>query len=237
MMWHSPPETPVLASDEVHVWRVPLNRPSSEMPALRRLLSADELDCANRFHFSRNRENYTVAHAALRLILGRYVGLEPSGLQFGSGVQGKPFLLESPASQDIRFNLSHSHELALYSVSVGREIGVDIEFIRSDPDIDISAIAERFFSLDEREALLKLPPSMRKEGFYNCWTRKEAYIKARGEGLSLPLDQFSVSFKPGERAALVRVAEDPGEIANWRLQELFPSRGYAAAIAVQGYDW
>ena len=135
----------------------------------------------------------------------------------------------------IRFNLSHSHGKALYAVSRGREIGVDLEFIRGD--LEAEQIAERFFSHSEIETLRALPLSLRKHAFFLCWTRKEAYIKARGEGLSLPLDQFDVSLIPGEPAALLSTQSDSDEALRWSLRNLTPASGYAAALATEGRDW
>ena len=135
----------------------------------------------------------------------------------------------------IRFNLSHSHGKALYAISRGREVGVDLEFIRCD--LEAEQIAERFFSHSEIETLRALPPSLRKYAFFLCWTRKEAYIKARGEGLSMSLDQFDVSLTPGKPAALLRTNPDSDEALRWSLRDLKPASGYAAALAIRGSDF
>jgi len=135
----------------------------------------------------------------------------------------------------IRFNMSHSHGEALYAVTRGREIGIDLEFIRCD--LEVEQIAERFFSQCEIATLRALPVSLRKHAFFLCWTRKEAYIKARGQGLSLPLDQFDVSLIPGEPSALLSTQPDSDEALRWSLQELTPAPGYAAALAVEGRGW
>jgi 4'-phosphopantetheinyl transferase len=135
----------------------------------------------------------------------------------------------------IQFNLSHSHGTALYAVSRGREVGVDLEFIRCD--LEAEQIAERFFSHSENETLRALPLSLRTYAFFLCWTRKEAYIKARGEGLSLPLDQFDVSLIPGEPAALLSTRSYSDEALSWSLRNLSPASGYAAALATKARDW
>jgi 4'-phosphopantetheinyl transferase len=144
-------------------------------------------------------------------------------------------LTPDPCSSSLRFNLSHSHSLALYAITHQRELGVDLEFIR--PEVVEEPIAERFFSAAEVAALRALPASIQPEAFFNCWTRKEAYIKARGEGLTIPLDAFEVSLAPEEPAALLSVNGDPAEAARWSLQALAPGPGYVAAVAVEGQDW
>ncbi len=131
--------------------------------------------------------------------------------------------------------MSHSHGVALYAVTRDREVGIDLEFIRRD--LEVEQIAERFFSRRETATLRALPTALREYAFFLCWTRKEAYIKARGEGLSLPLDQFDVSLIPGEPAALLSTQPDSDEALRWSLQELTLASGYVAALAVEGRGW
>jgi 4'-phosphopantetheinyl transferase len=138
-------------------------------------------------------------------------------------------------SDELRFNVSHSHGLALYAVTRRRKIGIDIERVR--PISGPEQLAARFFSAGENAELCALPEHVKHEAFFNCWTRKEAYVKARGEGLSLPLNQFDVSLNPGEPARLLRVERDPQEAARWSLQGLTPAPGYVAALAVEGHGW
>ncbi|HKP10473.1 MAG TPA: 4'-phosphopantetheinyl transferase superfamily protein, partial [Blastocatellia bacterium] len=154
-------------------------------------------------------------------------------LSFGYSEHGKPSLAGSH-SGDLRFNVSHSHELALFAFTWGRELGVDIEWIR--PEVAGEQIAEQFFSRDEVATLRALPPGRQAEAFFNCWTRKEAYIKARGEGLSLPLHLFDVSLAPGEPAALLRAAMSD-ETTRWTMTALAPGAGYKAALVAEGRDW
>jgi 4'-phosphopantetheinyl transferase len=135
----------------------------------------------------------------------------------------------------LRFNVSHSHSLALYAITRAREVGVDVEHIR--PEIAQEKIAERFFSPREVTVLRALPTPLQASAFFACWTRKEAFIKAKGDGLTLPLDQFDVSLAPGEPATLLRTAWDPQEAACWALQDLAPAPGYRAAVAVAGHAW
>src|SRR5713226_2658116 len=234
-LWSPPPETLFLGDDEVHVWKASLKPESPSVHSLIQTLSPDERARADRFHFQKDRECFIVARGLLRIILGRYLNMEPSCLQFCYNPYGKPALANESDGNGLRFNLSHSDGLALYAITRGREIGVDLEHIR--PDLADGKLAERFFSPAEVKVLRSLPASSQPVGFFNCWTRKEAYIKARGKGLSLPLDQFDVSVVPGEPAALLRVNGDPNETSRWDLHELVPASGYVAALAVEGHDW
>jgi 4'-phosphopantetheinyl transferase len=237
-LWLVAPQNPSLERDEVHVWLICLNQSAAEMQSLHSILAAEEMERARNFHFDHHRERYIVAHLALRLILGRYLGQRPERLRFRSNDYGKPALdMEegSESDESFHFNLSHSEEMALLAVGRGRDVGVDIECIRAN--FDHQQIAERFFSPREAATLCALPPNLQPEAFFNCWTRKEAYIKARGEGLSLALDGFDVSLIPGERAALLSVRDDPKETRRWSLRELPICPGYAAALAVEGHDW
>ncbi len=233
--WFSPPQRLSLDSGAVHVWRACLDQSSWPVERFRDTLDADERSRADRFHFSRDRERFIVARGVLRALLGRYLNRAPESLTFSYSAYGKPALASEPGADAIRFNLSHSHGMALYAVTRGREVGVDLEFIRCD--LEAEQIAERFFSHSEIVALRALPPGVRKYAFFLCWTRKEAYIKARGEGLSMPLDQFEVSLIPGEPAALLSTKPDSDEALRWSLRDLNPACGYAAALATKGRDW
>lgn len=234
--WHLPPDNIVLSSDAVHVWRASLVQPTERVYQLSRTLSHDELIRAERFRFERDHRRFVISRAVLRTILGYYLGIEPRQLQFGYTPNGKPYLaVERPDSYPHRFNLAHSHELALYAFTCGREIGVDLEYVRTTSDIE--EIAASFFSTRENQVLRSISEPQRAEAFYNCWTRKEAYLKAVGEGLARPLDQFDVSLVPGDPARLVRVEGAPQETSRWVLRALMPESGYVAAIAVEGHDW
>lgn len=233
--WPPPPDELALNDGEVHVWRADLRPAPEETERLSRLLSADETDRANRFHFARDRERFVAARAALRQILGLYLRVAPGDLRFRYGEFGKPSLAEERATLDLRFNLAHSHDLALCAVAARREVGVDVEFMRAE--LTGEDIARRYFSPREVRELEGLPAELRVEGFFNCWTRKEAYIKARGEGLSFPLHGFAVSLRPGEPAALLEVAGEPREVSRWSLRDLEPGAGYAAAVAAEGKNW
>jgi len=226
------PNTFALGANDVHVWRTTLDQPREQIESFWLMLADDEQARAKRFYFQRDRDHFIVGRGILRTILGFYLKCEPSCISFSYGSHGKP-ILESTANGDtIRFNVSHSNGMALYAFTRSREIGVDIEFIRSD--LDVEQIAHRFFSPREIDALCKLPTHLRTSAFFVCWTRKEAYIKSRGEGLSLPLNQFDVSLTPGEPAALLSTRPDAEEAHRWSLIELNPAPGYVAALAVEG---
>ena len=230
--WCLPANPARLANDETHVWRASLDQPPSQIEGFRRTLASDEKARAERFYFQLDRERFIVGRGILRAILGWYLNSAPERLSFLCNSYGKPSLAGQSGRDAICFNVSHSHGSALYAFTRGREIGVDLEQIRDEVEVDL--IARQFFSSREIAALGGLAPDQRKYGFFNCWTRKEAYIKASGEGLSLPLDQFDVSLVPGEPAALLATRPDPHEAMRWSLQELTPASGFAAAVAVAG---
>jgi 4'-phosphopantetheinyl transferase len=173
-----------------------------------------------------------MARATLRLLLGRYLDSDPARLRFCYGAHDKPALAPESGGDSPRFNVSHSHGLALIALTRSREIGVDLEQIR--PEIALENIARRFFSQAEVATLFALPPRERGEAFFACWTRKEAYIKAKGGGLTIPLDQFDVSLGRGKPAAILSTRWDPTEACRWSLRDLYPGPGYAAAVAVEG---
>jgi 4'-phosphopantetheinyl transferase len=231
----SSPGAPLaLDANEVHIWHASLNHPAETIDRLSHSLTPDETTRAARFRFQKDRDHFIVARGVLRALLGRYLNAAPADLRFSYTRYGKPYLADPFQHDDLSFNVSHSHERVLYAFTRGREIGVDIEHIR--PDVVTEQIAERFFSAIEVASLRSLPVETQPRGFFNCWTRKEAYIKARGEGLSLPLDEFDVSLLPGEPPALLATRDDPAEALRWSLHELPTDEGYIAALAVAGYD-
>jgi 4'-phosphopantetheinyl transferase len=221
-----------LKNDNVDVWRASLHMDASSLSALREFLVEDERMKADRLRFKRVRENYVAARGSLRLILAAYLNKQPKNLEFQYGQHGKPSLADGLNRKGITFNMSHSHGMALYCVGLEREIGADIEKIRTD--MSFEKIGKRFFSSLEYETLKQLPDDQLKNGFFNCWTRKEAYIKAKGEGLSSLISRFAVSLVPGEPAALLDHQLDAGEINRWSLIDLDVGPGYTAALAVEG---
>jgi 4'-phosphopantetheinyl transferase len=235
-IWRPPPAEPALARDEVHVWRAPLSLSAARIHELRQTLSTDELERAESFRFLKDRQRFIAARGILRAILSRYLKVEPGLLRFCYNAYGKPALDSGTGrSNEISFNMAHSGQLAVYALTLTRQLGIDIEHIRAVPDYE--RIAEQFFSPQEQSALRAIPAHLKSEAFFNCWTRKEAYVKARGEGLSLPLDQFAVSLTPGEPARLLSIAGAPHELAHWSLRELQPGPGYVGAVAIGATDW
>ncbi len=212
----------------MHVWLVELDQPEPEVQRLRRLLSADERARADRFHFERDRRRFTVTRGALRTVLAEYLEVNTADVRFAYQTFGKPVLADRRGPC---FNVSHSGALALIGVTGAREIGVDLEEKR--PLDDLLQIARHYFSEAERRALEALPVGLRQDGFFNCWTRKEAFIKASGEGLSVPLHAFDVSLAPGEPARLL-ATRTGRPLGGWRLYGLEPGPGYVGAIAVEG---
>jgi 4'-phosphopantetheinyl transferase len=219
---------------EVHIWRVSLTRTKDETRYHRQFLSPPEIERADRYYFDRDRNRFIIARGVLRQLLGAYLHLAPRVIDFVYGAQGKPDVVASQNPSRMRFNLSHSGELALFAVSLNLELGIDVEQIK--PDFAGLEIATRFFSPEECAKLKALPPDARVDAFFNCWTRKEAYIKARGEGLSIPLDSFEVAFAPGEEPALLQVKTGSDRASGWRFHALHPGAGYKAAVAVEGKD-
>ncbi len=232
-VWLSPPAHIALAEQDVHVWRAPLEQPASLIAHLQRFLHTDEVARAERFYFVRDRNHFIVARGLLRLLLGRYLDCAPETVSFCYNEYGKPALDYQPCR--LHFNLSHSHDLVVYAFSLSRSLGIDIEYMRAE--IAYEELAKHYFSPVEYATLQALPAASKGEAFYHCWTRKEAYIKARGKGLSLPLDVFDVSLQPGAPAALLESREDPREPGRWKLQALAPGAGYAGALAAEGQDW
>jgi len=218
-----------LSEGEVHVWQAGLDA-GCQLPALSATLAEDERVRAGRFHAPKDRDHFIAARGLLRAILARYLGTSPAALCFTYGPRGKPMLAADSNPGDLRFNLAHSRGLALYAVIRGREVGVDVEHIAARGE---AGIADRFFSPREAATLRSLPAALRRDAFYVCWTRKEAYIKARGDGLALDLSQFDVSIAPGEPAALLRHEGEPNA-SRWSLTALDVAPGYAAALCVEG---
>jgi len=233
--WRAPPETLVLGCDEVHVWRATLDQTPSQIQSFRHNLAADELARAERFYFEKDRGHFIVARGVLRAILGGYLKRAPECLSFRYSSHGKPALAGESGGDAIRFNVSHSHGVALYAVTRGREVGIDVERIRFN--LAVAEIAGRFFSQREVAMLRALPTEAQREAFFRCWTRKEACLKARGEGLSLPLNQIDVSLAPGKPDAVSGTQPDSSEASRWSFQELAPAPGYVAALAVEGQGW
>jgi 4'-phosphopantetheinyl transferase len=221
----------VLRFDEIHVWKQDLSLPSAQVEFFRGLLSPDELERLGRFRFDTNRTEYAVSRGTLRALLGAYLGLSPRELHFAYSEYGRPSLAARLSPGLLSFNISHSGEVVLLAFARVRRIGIDVERIRRD--FSTSEIAERFFSPAERAALGQLPADDRHNAFFRCWTRKEAFIKALGEGLSHPLDQFDVSLSPGLPAALLATRPVADEARRWSLWDIHVPSCYAGALAAE----
>lgn len=228
--WLSPPADLQLGTNEVHVWIADLNAAIAHLPTWQPLLAADETARANRFHFSQHRDLYICGRGILRVILARYLNLEPQTIAFGYGSHGKPFL-SVPNNASFQFNLSHSGSLALYIVSQGRDVGIDIEQISRDRSV--AEIITRFFTRSEQNYLLGLPPEQQQAAFFRCWTCKEAQLKAHGGGIAQGLDCLDLTNMLGTAANFTYYA--PWAIVPLALESDW--RDYAAAIAVAGQDW
>jgi 4'-phosphopantetheinyl transferase len=227
--WELSPKRVELAADEIHVWRANLEGEESVIRQFEETLSIDEKARANRFFFQRDRNRFIAARGILRELLGRYLNRAPAGLEFDYGPQGKPVLRAESSRQSVQFNVSHSHGMALLGFAVGRHLGVDVELVRSFAG---ERIAERYFAPQEVLELKRLPAALQDEGFFLCWTRKEAYIKARGEGLHVPLKSFHVSLTPGEPERL-----QTSDKVDWSLRSLRPDPQCVGAVVGEGKGW
>jgi len=213
--------------NEIHVWHAVLDREEKVLRQLESTLSLEEKARADRFHFVNDKNRFVVARGLLRELLGGYLHQAPAGLEFSNGKYGKPFLSGRDSSSGLCFNLSHSSGLVVYAVARERNLGIDIERIK--PESAGEDIAKRYFSAREVSDLLTLPPEERVEGFFHCWSRKEAYLKATGMGLQIPLDSFAVSLTPGQPAQFLGGVEPCWKIASYR-----PAEGYSAALVYDG---
>ncbi len=232
MPWRAPQTNPDLDRGQIHVWRTRLDQPPSCLADYLPCLCEDERGRAMRFHFEEHRRDFIVGRTFLRTILARYLGIDRSRVRFEYSSYGKPSIVATPTSLPLFFSLTHSHRLALLAVTRKAEIGIDVEYVRSVDD----GIPERYFSPSEVAALRALPKHLQQEAFFNCWTRKEAYIKARGNGLSLALDEFDVSLAPGAPAAILDIRDGIEEPSAWKIEHLAPADGYIGAVAIRAQN-
>ncbi len=229
--WEHAPVNNELGEGEAHVWRASLDQPADMISRLMPLLSQDEYQRAERFHRPSDRRRFIAGRGILRKIISAYLALAPAEAQFTYNEYGKPFISGNQNRGALSFNLSHSNGMALYAVARGRRIGIDVEHMRED--FATLEVARRFFSKDEFEALKAAPTDQRTRAFFNCWSRKESYIKAIGMGVSYPLDGFAVSLTPDVAPALLKVDADATEAVRWKMYELDLAEGYAAALIVE----
>lgn len=207
-----------LASDEVQIWCVRLDVPPQTSARLHATLTVDERNRSARFRFERDRQRFIVARGVLRELLGRYLTTDPGQIRFDYSAFGKPLL--SPAfGNRLKFNLSHSADVALFAIAARTDVGIDVEYIRAQPDY--ADIARQFFSAAEVDHLNGLPGHLRPRAFFSCWTKKEAYVKAGGEGLGGDLDG----------------ASNDAAARRWSLYTLQLAPGYVGALAIEGGGW
>jgi 4'-phosphopantetheinyl transferase len=227
MSWLPAPKDLSLLPDEVHVWRIHLDRTESQLENLAATLSSDDITRANRFYFPEHRQRLIAGRGIRRSILGGYLGITPAQVKFDYEPRGKPLLAEGLQHGGLLFNLSHSQDLALCAVNYTCQIGVDLEFVR--PMSDVEALAQRFFLPQEYDLMRSLPEDQKQKVFFRYWTCKEAYLKATGDGIS-QLEQIEIALTPTEPARLLKLPA-------WSLVELVPDNNYVAALAVAGCGW
>lgn len=228
-----PPQAPAaglaLGEGEVHLWSISLDPPGDLLEQLGRALSPDEWERAQRFRFEIHRRRFVAGRGSLRHLLAAYRGEDPAALRFTYGPRGKPELV---GAGDLAFNLSHSEDLGLLGLVRGPAIGVDVEYLKEMSDLE--QIASRFFSAEENAELARVPAEQKKQAFFNCWTRKEAYLKAVGEGLAAPLDSFVVTLTPGAPPRMLSLEGDRRRAERWFYHHLVPAEGYVGAVTLEG---
>lgn len=229
--WSPPPQELELPDEAVHVWRADLRLPAWRLQPLVQMLSAEEQSRADRFYFAEHRRRYVVCRGFLRIILSHYERIAPSRLQFSYGARGKPELAKNRA---LRFNLSHSDEMALYAIAKDRSVGIDLEHIRTT--LDAEGLAKRYFSPREFEELHSLPAGAKHEAFLRQWTLKEAYLKATGEGLA-GLEQVEVFPCGINTLPFNDFHEFEQKNRHWSIYQMKPLDDFIAALVLEGYGW
>jgi 4'-phosphopantetheinyl transferase len=230
--WREISEIPPVVPGEVQVWRINLLRPPAEITRRQNLLTNAEKNQAAQFHSDRDQRRFIVRRSARRQLLATHLGLKPEAIRIESANFQKPAIAETQNPDRLRFNCTHSADWALIAIAREQEVGVDLEQHR--PMADAGDLAGEFFSAHEIRELAELPPALKLAGFYNCWTRKEAFVKAIGLGLACPLNRFSVTLSPGRPAALLEVADDPDARTKWSLISIAANPDYSSALVVAG---
>ncbi|MBE9170153.1 4'-phosphopantetheinyl transferase superfamily protein [Pleurocapsales cyanobacterium LEGE 06147] len=228
--WQTPPHNLVLGKDEIHIWRVHLDLPVEQIAQLSQILSEDEQTRAERFRFPQHRQRFIAARGILRQLLGAYLDLPGDRLIFNYSSRGKPSLAPSMERANLEFNLSHSQDLAVYGFTLGRRIGIDLEYLRSTTDVE--GIASRFFAAKESEIINNLVGEKQQQAFFQIWTAKEAYLKATGEGIAGSLAAVEVSWSEEFPICLLSFPENT--VGGWFLHDFIPATNYVATVAVEG---
>ena len=230
--WLIPDIHPILETQHVHVWKIDLQATPAQLERLLGLLDDTEVRRAQRFSFDRHRRRFITGRAVMRILLGRYTNRPPEALEFSYNPQGKPALKDADS---LEFNFTNSRDLALLCVARQAQLGIDLEHLGRYTDY--AGIVNRFFAEREVEELFSLPECRRHAAFITGWTRKEAYIKALGTGLSLPLDKFVVTIDPEATPQLLSADDMPDEPGRWVFRHLDPEAGYVASLVVEGGGW
>lgn len=231
LQWSDAPRTETLDAGDIHIIAVALDEPDAAARSLiDQAITAAERTRADRFHFAVDRDRFLVGRAVLRGLLAQHTGRAPDDIPIVEGARGKP-LLAAGIDDTLQFNVSHSRGLALVALTRLGELGIDVEAIHDLSDL--VSVAERYFAPDERAVIRELDGQARIEAFFTCWTRKEAYIKALGEGLAHPLDRFVVAMRAGEPARFLRIGDDTSAASAWTLADLRPAPGFVGALAIQ----
>jgi 4'-phosphopantetheinyl transferase len=235
ILWPIPPAQPALAASDVHVWAAHLDIQPETLAHLASILHEEERARSARFRFERHRNRFIAARGILRSLLSTYLDCAPDALQFAYGPNGKPTLLGRFAQSSLFFNLAHSENLALIAVTRLAPVGVDVEQIR--PVDDAGKLVERFFSPRENALFQQLSSDLKNIAFFNLWTRKEALLKATGEGIAHSLNRVEVTFLPGEPPQLLALPEKPGFNGDWVLRDLTPAPGFVGAVALHNLQF
>ena len=228
-MWLNPPGNLILSEEEAHVWRADLEIDERVQSSLLNLLSPDEKRRALKFRFAKDSRNFIATRGILRSLIGKYLEIKPAEVCFQYNQFGKPGITNN---NPLQFNISHSQNMALFAFSKKHNVGVDVEFL--NPNIQVKDIAINFFSRNEIRKLLSLPDQQKPLGFFNCWTRKEAFIKAVGAGLSFPLDKFEVSMEPDKPAKLLATDWDPNAASKWSIYSISLGSNFVGSLAIEG---
>ncbi len=228
-MWLNPPDSLILSEEEAHIWRADLELNESSQGSFLKLLSSDEKNRAQKFRFTKDSRNFIAARGILRSLISKYLEINPAEISFQYSEFGKPLFANN---NSLHFNISHSQNIALFAFTKKFNIGVDVEFV--NPNIEVKDIATKFFSANEIMNLFALPEQEQTLGFFNCWTRKEAFIKAVGEGLSFPLDKFEVSLEPDKPAKLLATHWEPKAVSKWSMYSILPGSNFVGSLAIEG---
>jgi len=229
--WRKPPLKLALQKEEVHIWKASLTRSLPEIDLFRKQLSQDEIERAERYCFEKDRHHFIVSRGILRTLLSCYLECLPTEIHFSYNSFGKPSLV---GDHLLEFNVSHSQELVVYAFSYGRSLGIDIEYCR--PTRNIELISHSFSDVEQKQ-LSELPREQQLKGFYQCWTRKEAFIKAAGKGFALRLKSFDVSLDPTSSPKILRIDSPEEQVQDWSLQDIPVPEEYAGALVVKNWHW